>query len=131
MREAQRRLTDQIEKDTEQIIPGCFTGRAGCPGRALARLAAGGSAKPGTARRARARGHDAHRPQDAQRVGRYDVVCENDLRECVAKLPGTIERRSQSARPEPPLGKLVARDGIEPPTLRFSVTAPTDRRRLR
>ena len=67
---------------------------------------------------------------------RYNVVSEADLGAGVAKLAsalrdnvGTIERTPIAVSDRDsriPVEKLVARDGIEPPTLRFSVACSTN-----
>ena len=67
---------------------------------------------------------------------RYNVVSEADLGAGVAKLAaslgdkkGTIERELLIVNDRDSRiieGNLVARDGIEPPTLRFSVACSTN-----
>jgi hypothetical protein len=59
---------------------------------------------------------------------RYDVVSENDRRARVVKLAGTVDAPQWwcAMGTAHSFGKLVARDGIEPPTLRFSVACSTN-----
>jgi hypothetical protein len=66
---------------------------------------------------------------------RYNVVSEADLGAGVAKLAafgdkiGTIERERLAVNDRESRileGIVVARDGIEPPTLRFSVACSTN-----
>jgi hypothetical protein len=59
---------------------------------------------------------------------RYNGASERDLNEIEATLTGTIDapERTGGTGTATLFGKLVARDGIEPPTLRFSVACSTN-----
>jgi hypothetical protein len=148
--EAQRAATDAVEKASGRIVPWVFhhrqgqpvrffrrswltaCERAGCPGRIphdLRRTGVRNLVRFGVSERV-AMMLTGHKTRSV--FERYNVVSENDLNDSVKKLAGTIA--GTIAAPEPVravrgfglLRKLVARDGIEPPTLRFSVACSTN-----